>query len=114
MKLDRNIEGNEGRGKYALLLLRRLGLYRGRGTFDGLNPKIAAALKTLEDAGVVDWGYSDSESEFFLIRLKDKYAKPALHAYADAAREHDPQWAAEVDLLASRAGTASPFCKQPD
>ena len=54
MKLDRNINAS-GRGKYALLKLRKLD------DFDpfhknGTGAKVTAALKTLERAGILDWG----------------------------------------------------------
>lgn len=114
MKMDRNLDGNAGRGKYALLLLRKLAEYDDGKTFGGLSPKVAEAIKTLEAAGVIDWGTAGTSSEFFLIRLKDQYARGALEEYADAARPTDPEWAAEVDALAARAGNSSPFCKNPD
>ncbi len=114
MKLDRNIEGNEGRGKYALLLLRDLRNFESQETFGGLAPEIANAIQVLENAGIIDWGNAETESEFFVIRLKDRFAQDALHAYADAARGHDSEYAAEIDRMASRAGGASPFCKIPD
>src|ERR1051326_5459170 len=99
MKMDRNIPGNNGRGKYALLLLRRLEAYEDQNTFGGLRPDIAAALKTLEDAGIIDWGIAETESEFFLIRLKDRCAQAALLAYAREASTFDVEWAAEVERL---------------
>lgn len=114
MKLDRNIDGNQGRGKYALLLLRKLKLYDDGKTFGGLTPKIADAIKTLEDAGIIDWGTANTESEFFVIRLKDRYAHHALRAYALAAAIKDMDWSEEVHRLADRAGHLSPFWKNPD
>lgn len=114
MKLDRNISGNEGRGKYALLLLRRLAAFDDGKTFGGVDPKIADALKTLEDAGLLDWGEQGTESEFFLLRLKDEYADEALRAYAKVALMDDPEYANEVMSLARRAGPNNPFCKRPD
>lgn len=52
--------------------------------------------------------------EFFVLKLKDEFAEPALRAYADAAREWDPEYAAEVDAMADRAGRNHPLCKRPD
>lgn len=114
MQLDRNLPDSEGRGKYALLKLRALEPYRSDKTFEAYTPKIAAALKTLEDAGVLDWGNVGSDSEFFVIRLKDRYAQEALHAYAVEARAADPEWSEEVTEMAKRAGPAHPACKYPD
>lgn len=86
MKLDRNINAN-GMGKYALLNLRR---------------------------NVVEWGREGAEDEFFVLKLKDVWSKPALLAYAEAAEAHDPEYAAEIRGLAARAGIDNHFCKTPD
>ena len=86
MKLDRNLNAN-GKGKYALLNLR--------------NDRI-------------EWGFVGASDEFFVIKLKDKYAQAALIAYADAAEHDDPEWAKEVRELAQRSGKNHPLCKQPD
>ena len=44
------------------------------------------------------------DSEFFVIRLKDKYAQPALEAYAMAARaDGEQEYANEVAVLAIQA-----------
>lgn len=107
MKLDRNINSN-GRGKYALLLLRRL-------TEVADNAKVKHAIHVLESVGVIDWGITGTDKEFFLIRLKDKHAANALTAYASSAdRDGDAEYASEILEMASRAGEASPFCKRPD
>jgi hypothetical protein len=86
MKMDRNINP-DGRGKYAVLNLR---------------------------TNRIEWGCVGDEDEFFLIKLKDRNAKAALLAYADAIAERDPEFAAEVRQIAQRAGPDSPFCKDPD
>lgn len=112
MKPDRNIN-DTGMGKYALLKLRPLADMRD-GTFQSLPSEIVAAFKLLEDEGILDWGRTGTESEFFVIRLKDKYARDALRAYANAAHTDDPEYAAEIYEMAERAGPASPFCKKPD
>lgn len=83
MKLDRNINA-DGMGKYALLKLRNL--RRG-------DPAVDAALRTLDEAGILDWG-NTVDSEFFVIRLKDVNAANALFAYG--------------------SGPHHPHCKQPD
>jgi hypothetical protein len=111
MKLDRNLSDN-GRGKYALLLLRRLQNFEA-GTFGELAPQIASAIETLDKAGLLDWGITGTESEFFVTRLKDRYAAPSLYAYANAAAGEDPEWAAEVSALA-RVAEASPWQQRPD
>lgn len=114
MRLDRNIPGNDGRGKYALLLMRRLAEFDDQKAFGGLDPKIAAALKTLEDAGLIDYGEEGSASEFFVIRLKDRSADFALMAYAAAAGRVDKEYGRDVFELAFRSGFFSEFCKDPD
>ena len=113
-RLDRNVNC-DGLGKYALLKLRELRSYE-----DGIVPgsyraSIQDALDTLEDAGILDWGVAGTEAEFFVIRLKDQYARPALLAYAREARgAGDHGYAADIVEMANRAGPASPFCKRPD
>lgn len=112
MKLDRNINAN-GMGKYALLKLRALETFRDQGAFGEVDPAIANAIHTLEEAGILDWG-DKPETEFFVIRLKDHYANHALTAYARIAEKFDPEYAAEIFEMAGRAGQNSPFCKEPD
>lgn len=114
MKLDRNING-DGRGKYALLKLRKLNEFTEPGDpFQTVSPMIAEAITVLENAGILDWGRAGTEAEFMLIRLKDKYAAEALEAYAAAAVEDDPEYAGEIRDMANRAGPNSPWCKAPD
>lgn len=124
MKLDRNINGT-GRGKYGLINNRKLIEVQAkeRGTLKG--EKIMFALSLLEREGILDWGPTGTESEFFVIKLRDKHAGAALYAYADIAM-HDAvlaplettlglrEYADEVIELAHRAGPNSPFCKKPD
>lgn len=52
--------------------------------------------------------------EFFVLKLKDLHSEPALRAYAESVRAHDPEFAADIDALAARAGRNHPDCKQPD
>lgn len=114
MKLDRNINSN-GRGKYALLKLRKLDDFtHPNDPFQEVAKPVADAIKTLEESGILDWGIEGTESEFFVIRLKDKYAQGALHQYAIDAYPDDREYALEVEGMASRAGRDSPFCKKPD
>ncbi len=85
MKLDRNTNP-DGKGKYALINLR---------------------------TNKVEWG-NNLEDEFFVIKLKDRFAERALRAYALAVREfikhcdpplteHMEEWAEEVEGLADKA-----------
>ena len=104
MKLDRN-EAPTGKGKYALIKLREI-------PGDPQTPEeLAAAI--LAHPECVDWGTRGSDSEFFLLRLKDKYAAPALYAYADASEEDDAEWSLQIRGMAFRA-TRHPGKKQPD
>jgi len=100
MKLDRNINP-DGQGKYALLLLRKVRAQVQRA--GGLPADIENAWKTFNNHGFIDHGWADLGNEFFVIRLKDKYAAPALAAYAGAAMKDDPEWAREVLNLANKA-----------
>ena len=114
MKLDRNIDGNEGRGKYALLKLRDLEACRETGAFGSLPKPLLDAIDTLQRAGLLEWGKPNTEGEFFVLKLRDQHARHALESYAYEARRFDPEYAAEVKSLADRSGARSPFCKRPD
>lgn len=104
MKLDRNNPEHGGRNKYAVIRLRDVAESEGA----------AAHLEALAAMGCLDWGYPGESDEFFVIKLKDKYASLALAAYANAARGDDDEYAEEVSALALRAGPLSPYCKKPD
>lgn len=107
MKLDRNTEPG-GVGKYALINMRR---YR------ALEPAAAAEahdlLGRLDAMGIIDKGARGADDEFFVIKLKDKYAAPALTAYANAAVDDDKEWATQVLALAARA-EHHPAQQKPD
>ena len=105
MQLDRNIEGNEGKGKYALIKMREI---------PG-NPQTPEELAQaiVENPQCIDFGTLGSDSEFFLIRLKDRYAEPALRAYAKAAQLLDRQWGNAVMDMANRAAS-HPGRRSPD
>lgn len=114
MDMDRNINP-DGCGKYAVINLRRLNQLAGHvGTFQRWTPEVEQALKTLEGLGVLEWGRVGDPDEFFLVKLKDPSSKPCLLAYANDIRRNDPQFAAAVDEMATRAGVDSPFCRTPD
>lgn len=105
MKLDRTLTAGK-RGKYSVILERKA---------EALNLLVVAdALATLKTHGVLDDSVVGDEGEFFVIRLKDKYAGDALAAYAAAALADDPEYAQEIASMAGRAGNNSPFCKKPD
>ncbi len=111
MKLDRNINADGG-GKYAVINMRKL---RDLHDDDGqLPPEVIAALRELANCGALEWGAVGSEDEFFLIKLKDRHALPALTAYAESIATTDHEFACEVYELANRSGAGSPFCKDPD
>lgn len=88
MKLDRNL--GIGRGKYALIKLRVSGPI-------GVVPEWLVIPKEAVDFG------DHPDSDFFVIRLKDKYAAPALAAYAMAAFADDQEYGLEVLNLAKQA-----------
>jgi hypothetical protein len=114
MKLDRNINGS-GRGKYALLKLRCLAELAARS--DQMPTTVAevnAAIDLLARVGILDWG-NTVDTEFFLIRLKDKYADDALFRYAlSAHHDGEADYALEIEEMAERAGANHPNCKKPD
>ena len=103
MLLDRNINTN---GKYALINLRKI-------NEDPLKPQGLIELLAANPQSI-EFGAVGAPDEFWVIKLKDKYALAALRAYADAAEADDPEYAAEVRSLADRSGCHSPFCKTPD
>jgi uncharacterized membrane-anchored protein len=108
MKLDRNDPANMGAGKYALINMRR---YR---ALDAEAAREARdMLGRLDALGIIDKGAKGDTDEFFVIKLKDKYAPAALTAYANAAVDDDKEWATQVLALASRA-EHHPDKKTPD
>lgn len=105
MELDRNINA-DGKGKYALINLRKL---------DG-NPQTAeeVAAAILRNPEAVEFGCVGNPDEFFVIKLKDIHAEPALEAYGNSARIVDEQYGDAVLEMATRSGTNHPLCKLPD
>lgn len=112
MKLDRNLTGNKGRGKYALVLMRRIAKLEreDREAF----AEVWGAMQILLRHGALDFGDPNTEGEFFVMKLRDQYSSPGLIAYSAAAGVDDPEYAQEVLNLARRSGRFSKFCKNPD
>lgn len=93
MKLDRNLNA-DGTGKYALLLMRKL---------EGIDERLFDCIDDLGNEGLLDTGHTP-DTDFFVIRLKDKYAFRALVAYAAAAEsDGEAEWANEIRKLAFKA-----------
>lgn len=109
MKLDRN--GETG-GKYAVLNMRKVREIIA--SEFSLNCPVKNAIYALEQAGLINYGEPESESEFFVLMLKDCHSDAGLKAYAFAARNTDPEYSDDVLHLARRAGMNSKFCKTPD
>lgn len=104
MKLDRNIT-TPRRGKYALIKLREA-----EPNFSecGLGTEYVSV-----PASAVDFGNTE-DSDFFVIRLKDKYAERALTAYSVAARlDGEAEYADEIQALADLSRN-HPSKKRPD
>lgn len=102
--MDRRVN-KDGKGKYALIKLREIP------TCPNTPEELAQAI--LDNPQCVDFGEKGTDSEFFVVRLKDKYAVPALQAYARAAQNDDSEWALQVISLA-RDASNHPNKKQPD
>ena len=113
MKLDRNVNVDK-RGKYAIINFRTD--VKG---FEGWQSALTNICRnrlqmfTVVPREAVELGES-LETEFFVIKLKDKYAQAALTAYATAAAEDDEEYAQEIRALATRSGPNRPLCKKPD
>jgi hypothetical protein len=94
MKLDRNIT-TPRRGKYALIKMREVeARIHAR--------PIADALELLHSNRILDYGDTE-QTDFFVIRLKDKFASKALRAYAEAASDYHPEYSNEVHKLADQS-----------
>ncbi len=121
MKLDRNVNGT-GRGKYGLVNNRRLqeivgpigNSHNAANMAESDAIKVREAVKLLEQEGIIGWGLPNTESEFFVIKLRDRFAHVALVAYAQVAHWIDAEYAKDVRELADRAGPYSKFYKAPD
>lgn len=74
----------------------------------------ALAHAILANPDVVQFGADAQSTEFFVLKLQDIHAEPALRAYAASAATTSPDYANAVQTLASRAGRFHPQAKQPD
>lgn len=107
MKLDRNTNKN-GLGKYALVLLRKI-----KGLPSIVLDPISSQRSFLVPEHALDLG-NTTDTDFFVIRLRDKCAPAALFAYADAAlAEGMSEYAEEIRALAVTA-SRHPRSKLPD
>lgn len=96
-----------GRGKFALIKLRELTRPRDITS----QTKISAALALLAEEGILDYG--DGLDAFFVMRLRDKWAAPALDRYALECCIEDPEFSNDINGLADRA-YAHPQRRTPD
>lgn len=62
----------------------------------------------------IELGEPNSSQEFFVVKLKDKFAKRTLLAYADAAQDFDKGYSDQVRELAERSGNNHKECRTPD
>lgn len=96
-----------GKGKYAVLPLKKI-------TPD-ISDEVKQAIAVLEAAGLIEYGLPGTEEEFFVLKLKDRFSRSALLAYAEEAdKSGDVELAEGVFGLSATAGVNSPFCKFPD
>lgn len=98
--------------KYALIKLRRLReVYSGLSS--GRTEELSRAFALLNEYGLIDYGL-EPENEFFVIRLKDKYASDALFRYSLSARmDGESDYGRQIEDMAIRADN-HPDSKKPD
>lgn len=77
---------------------------------------VLTAISMLEELGILDWGPAGTESEFFVMKLRDRYAGAGLRGYMDAVQYlgGDREYFDDLRTLEQHAGQNSPFCKKPD
>lgn len=95
------------RGKYALIRLDKMGIA------DGYDVEEVARIAD-DNADLIEIGTPGAEDEFFVLKLKDVHALPALLGYARSCKSTDPQLSKYVTELAERAGKNNPYCREPD
>ena len=71
---------------------------------------VQEAIRTLNSAGLIEWGRVGDPDEFWVVKLADVNAPGALMGYARMADNTNPELASEVRGRLSRAGANSPFC----
>lgn len=76
MKLDRNANP-DGRGKYALVHLRRV----------RPGSVVVDAIELLRREGVLTFGNESPGSQFFVMKHKDKFTAGGLRGYAEAINQ---------------------------
>ena len=95
MELDRDSNTN-GKGKYALIKLREIE------GFPQTKEKLSQSVADNPDC--IDFGFKGDDSEFFVIRLKDKHATKALIAYLNSVLDDgDLQFANSMYDMINRA-----------
>lgn len=109
MKLDCNTNSC---GKYAVVNMRKV--RKLLDTYQGEESRLAKALQVLESLGVIEYGEPNSPDEFFVLKLKDRYAHDALMQYSWSVNMFDPEYAEDIKELAYRAGYRNRYCKDPD
>lgn len=108
MRLDRINGGN----RYAIIDMRKLKRIQAMG--GPTQNAVEQSLNVLRVHGLIETGEVGSPEEFFVLKLKDQLAEPALMAYAVAAQDHDKEYSADVWELSRRSGRFHPLCKLPD
>ena len=116
MKLDREIN-EDGKGKYALIQLRKV----------EVGSRCWKMLEELHAEGVLEWGCVGDPDEFFVIKLRDRYADSGICGYRQAVQKEAgrnanddakfkdlTEYARALLDLEGRAGMLSEFFKDPD
>ncbi len=85
MKLDRNINP-DGRGKYALINMRRVAELTAE-TCASPTGEINQALRVLAKFGALTYGFESEGEQFFVMKYKDRFTAAGLRGYAKACRE---------------------------
>lgn len=81
MKLDRNTNRG-GHGKYALVNMRKLLPILDASQGTAKDTSVIEAFMLLVREGIVTLGTESPGDQFFVMKYKDKFTAPALHAYA--------------------------------
>lgn len=84
--------------------------------------KVLEAIDVLKQSGIYTECLLNNKEEFFVIKLKDQFAKPALEAYAESVKQYAvsvgdadlSDYGADVSDLANRSGVNNVYCKIPD